>query len=105
MRDLATLLQVLAGPLPADPFAWTTPALDLTAQLDAGIEGLRLQWLAATGVAEPDPRVAAAAEAAARELAEAQGALLLPDALAIDAARWQEPFYAMMGVDPVRGGR
>jgi Asp-tRNA(Asn)/Glu-tRNA(Gln) amidotransferase A subunit family amidase len=99
VRDLATLLQVLAGPHPADPFAWTSRPPDLLRALDAGIADVRLQWLARTGVAEADSRVAGSARTAARELAAAEGAVLLPGAIELDAARWQEPFYAMMAAD------
>jgi Asp-tRNA(Asn)/Glu-tRNA(Gln) amidotransferase A subunit family amidase len=99
VRDLATLLQVLAGPLAADPFAWTTRPRDVLSALDAGLAGIRVQWLATTGVADVDPRVPGVAETAARELAAAEEAQLLPEPLELDAARWQEPFYAMMAAD------
>jgi len=98
VRDAATLLQVLAGPFPGDPLALKAAAPDLVGGLDRGVEGLRIRWLASTGVSEPDPRVAFAAEAGVRSLAAA-GAIVDDAPVVLDAARWQDGFYDMMSAD------
>jgi Asp-tRNA(Asn)/Glu-tRNA(Gln) amidotransferase A subunit family amidase len=94
VRDMATMLQVLAGPFASDPLALTAPAPDLLSDLDEGIRGVRMRWLASTGVAEPPEDLTALVAAAARELGvDAEAPATLP------ADRWQDPFYAMMGAD------
>lgn len=98
IRDLASLLQVLAGPLDADPLAWTSPVPDFASELDRGVAGKRIRWLGSTGVAPVDPRVASVAEAAARSF-EAGAAIMDETPVELDATPWQEGFYAIMNAD------
>jgi Asp-tRNA(Asn)/Glu-tRNA(Gln) amidotransferase A subunit family amidase len=98
VRDLAELLAVLAGPLEDDPLAWTAPPPELLAELDDGIAGIRVRRLAATGVADPDPDVAEAVAVSADLLVREAG-LAEGEPAALDAARWQEHFYAIMSAD------
>lgn len=94
VRDMATMLQVLAGPFAGDPLALTAPPPDLLSGLDAGLDGVPMRWLGTTGVFEPGERLTAVVAEAARTLR-----VDLSDPAAIRADRWQEPFYAMMGAD------
>jgi aspartyl-tRNA(Asn)/glutamyl-tRNA(Gln) amidotransferase subunit A len=77
VADAALLMNVLAGHDPGDPYSVARPAEDFTADLDRGVDGLRL------GVSEHwfgdslDADVAAAFEVAVREL-ERLGAVLVP---------------------------
>jgi Asp-tRNA(Asn)/Glu-tRNA(Gln) amidotransferase A subunit family amidase len=97
-RDLAELLTVLGGPLAADPLAAPGPPPDLLGPLESGIAGVRVRRLTGTGVAAVDPDVAELIEGAARSLI-AEGEMVEGEPLALDTARWQEDFYAMMSAD------
>ncbi|MBY4208730.1 amidase [Rhodococcus fascians] len=77
VADCASMLDVLAGHDPGDPYSAAVEVPDFTVQLDRGVGGLRL------GVSERyftdrlDPDVAAAFENAVRAL-EAAGATIVP---------------------------
>ncbi|OZE94933.1 amidase [Rhodococcus sp. 15-2388-1-1a] len=77
VADCATMLGVLAGHDPLDPYSTAIEVPDFTAQLDRGVRGLRL------GVSERyftdrlDPDVAAAFDTAVRIL-ETAGATIVP---------------------------
>ena len=98
-RDLAELLTVLAGPLAADPLAAPGPPPDLLGPAsESGVAGVRVRRLTGTGVAAVDPDVDELVERAARLLI-AEGEMIEGEPLALDTARWQEDFYAMMSAD------
>lgn len=66
VADAALLLQVLAGPDPADPAAASAPVPDYTAGLDAPVRGLRVAVIRNHFFEAVDADVAAAVEAAIR---------------------------------------
>ena len=65
VRDSAILLQALSGPDDRDPVCIRTQPPNFSANLDKGIEGLRIGWTPDFGSAPVDPEVRAACEAAA----------------------------------------
>jgi amidase len=76
VEDLARLLRVLAGENPEVPFPRAVP--DLLSGLDAGVQGLRIGWLADWGGAYPiEPGILDLCEAALHQL-EAMGAVVEP---------------------------
>ncbi|TXN57278.1 amidase, partial [Methylobacterium sp. WL18] len=66
VADAALLLQVLAGPDPADPAATSAPVPDYTAGLDAPVRGLRVAVIRNHFFEAVDADVAAAVEEAIR---------------------------------------
>jgi Asp-tRNA(Asn)/Glu-tRNA(Gln) amidotransferase A subunit family amidase len=61
--DVALVQQVIAGPDPRDATALTSPAPDVLATLEAGVEGIRVAWTPDFGRIDVDPRIAAAGRA------------------------------------------
>ena len=65
VADAALMLSVIAGPDPRD--AYSLPRMDgmLGADVEAGIEGLRVAYSPSLGLRDPEPEVARATDAAA----------------------------------------
>ena len=57
VRDVAILLQVMAGPDPGDPIALKETPPDFSAALNKGVKGLRLGWTPDLGSLPVDPEV------------------------------------------------
>ncbi len=70
VADAATFLQVTAQPDSRDWYALPPTGDDFTADLSAGVEGLRIAFSPTLGGAQVDPEVAAAVAVAARQFAE-----------------------------------
>jgi aspartyl-tRNA(Asn)/glutamyl-tRNA(Gln) amidotransferase subunit A len=68
-EDCALLLEAIAGPDPADPTTLDVPVPRYAAELGGGVAGLRVGLVEHLLEGAVDPRVAAAVEAAAGELA------------------------------------
>lgn len=96
-RDLATLLQALAGPSRLDPLARADDPPDLLESLEAGVRGVTIAQLESTGVAEPDAGVLDAVTSGIDILVDAGASRRRT--VTLDAAAWQEGFYAMMAAD------
>jgi Asp-tRNA(Asn)/Glu-tRNA(Gln) amidotransferase A subunit family amidase len=71
VADMALLLQVIAGPEPATPWALPEPAPDFRAPLDQGVSGLRIAWSSDFGHIAVDPEIVAASQPALEALARA----------------------------------
>ncbi|BCH31178.1 amidase [Mesorhizobium sp. L-8-10] len=99
VRDAATLLQVLAGPMPQDPFCRTDAPPDYLAALDAGIKGVRVAWWDNT-VAEgfSAPEVLSVVRASA-EMIGTFGARLAPEPLRLDTDGVDEAWRILDFVD------
>jgi amidase len=70
VADVALGLTVLAGTDPRDPFA-LLGGLDATEEPERSVQGLRVAWSPDLGGIPVDPRIAAQAEAAVRDLERA----------------------------------
>ncbi len=70
VRDAAILLGVMAGPDASDPRAMPGPVPDFTAELNAGVEGMRIGWSPDLGGGPVDPEVRAVTAAAVGAFAE-----------------------------------
>jgi Asp-tRNA(Asn)/Glu-tRNA(Gln) amidotransferase A subunit family amidase len=57
VEDAALMLEVMAGPDPADPLSLDGPPLDYAASLNADLSGLRVAWSPDLGYAHVDPEV------------------------------------------------
>ena len=68
--DAALVLQAIAGPDPADPTALLDPVPDLTAEIDAGVAGLRIGLDRTYVTKDVDPDLSRAVLAAADVVAE-----------------------------------
>lgn len=97
--DIATLLQVLAGPDLVDPFA---PPVLLRDWRDVQVPGLRVGWYVDDGVAAPLPAVRSAVESAAAALADA-GATVAEVAPPPAVARATELFFRATAADAGEG--
>ena len=75
-QDVALLLSVMAGPLPADPYSIGAPSLAIDlASPERAAPGLKIGWIEHFGRYRTDPEVARLTGAAVRSL-EAQGAVV-----------------------------
>ena len=75
-QDVALLLSVMAGPLPADPYSIGAPSLAIDlASPERAAHGLKIGWIEHFGRYRTDPEVARLTGAAVRSL-EAQGAVV-----------------------------
>ena len=86
VTDSALLLNVIAGPDDRDADSLPAEDLDYVAELDHGIEGMRLAYSAEMGYATVDPEVARLCEQAAMRLSEAGATVEQVD---LD---WQDPY-------------
>ena len=76
VTDAAIALSVIAAPDTRDVYGWISPAPDYTRDLDAGVKGIKIAYSPTLGMnCQVDPDVAAAVEAAVKDL-EAQGAIV-----------------------------
>jgi aspartyl-tRNA(Asn)/glutamyl-tRNA(Gln) amidotransferase subunit A len=76
VADAARTLSIVSGPDLRDMTAWNCPAFDFMADLDRGVQGLRIAWSPKLGTVKAlDPEIERAARQAAEALAE-QGAIL-----------------------------
>ncbi|MEE8442781.1 MAG: amidase [Dehalococcoidia bacterium] len=66
VRDVALLLQVMAGPDPDDPTSINEPPPDFSASLEAGVRGLRFGWSPDLGSLLVDPEVRRITQEAAK---------------------------------------
>ena len=73
--DLALLLQVIAGPEAATPWALPEPAPDVRGKLDGGVCGLRIAWSPDFGHIPVEPAILAAARPALDALAAGGAAI------------------------------
>jgi len=71
VRDVATMLQVLAGHDPSNPSSLRGEAPDYLAGIEEGIAGLRIAFTADFGWIDVDPRIAAITSEAVQQLAGA----------------------------------
>ena len=90
VRDAATVLGVIAGHDPMDATSSTEPVPDYTANLDAGVRGLRLGVPAEYFAEGLDPEVRRAVEAAIEQL-RAAGAEIKP--ISLPHTRYAVPTY------------
>ena len=91
VRDVALLLQVMAGPDPRDPSSIKEAAPDFLRSLTGDVRGLRIAWSPDYGYAPVAPDVREAAEQAAKSF-EALGAHVEEAAPSLDGARMRELF-------------
>lgn len=70
VRDVALVLDAMAGPDPRDPLSIDGPASPLLAACDGDLRGLTLVWSPDLGYVPVDPEVRAVAEAAARRFGD-----------------------------------
>lgn len=75
VRDVALLLQVLAGYDPDDPYSFDVPVDDYLTHLDAGVGGMRLALAGGDYFEQTHPAVKVAVEQAARDLASSGAAV------------------------------
>ena len=93
VADTAAVLQVMAGHDPRDPISLRHEVQDYSAQLDAGISGLRLAVVKEMAWGEgTDPEVRAAFSAAVDTLREA-GAVI--EEISLPLARWAVPLQLL----------
>ncbi|MDK3018382.1 amidase [Pseudodonghicola flavimaris] len=99
VRDAATLLQVIAGPMEGDPLCRRDAPPDYLATLEEGIAGVRAAWWHNT-VAEgfADPEVVATVRAAANRVTEA-GARLAPREVVLETDGIDEAWKVLDFVD------
>ncbi|HET8636175.1 MAG TPA: Asp-tRNA(Asn)/Glu-tRNA(Gln) amidotransferase subunit GatA, partial [Acidobacteriaceae bacterium] len=90
VRDAATVLGVIAGQDPMDATSSSEPVPDYTANLDAGVRGLRLGVPAEYFAEGLDPEVRQAVEAAIEQL-RAAGAEIKP--ISLPHTRYAVPTY------------
>jgi aspartyl-tRNA(Asn)/glutamyl-tRNA(Gln) amidotransferase subunit A len=90
VRDAATVLGVIAGHDPLDATSSTEPVPDYTANLDAGVRGLRLGVPAEYFAEGLDPEVRRAVEASIEQL-RAAGAEIKP--ISLPHTRYAVPTY------------
>ena len=101
VRDAALLLQGMAGYVPADPTSRPVPVPDFCAEIEAGIEGLRLAFCPDLHLVELDQAVTNALAAAGRVLSDLGARIdtvsfgstqhLLPTCMAL----WEAEFAAL----------
>ena len=70
MRDAAALLDLLAGPMPGDPYVIERPARPYRSEAEARPTPLRIGVLERSGTVETHPECVAAVQAVARKLEE-----------------------------------
>lgn len=70
IRDTAALLDLLAGPMPGDPYVIQRPPRPYSMEAEAGPEPLRIGVLERSGNVETHPECVAAVQAVARQLEE-----------------------------------
>ncbi len=70
VRDAALMLREMAKPDARDWFSLPHADVDYTADLDAGVKGLKIAYSPRLGYAKVDPEIAAAVAAAARQFAD-----------------------------------
>src|SRR3546814_16860705 len=75
VRDAALMLREMAKPDARDWFALPYADTDYAAGLAAGVKGLKLAYSPPLGYAKVDPEIAAAVDAAAKQMA-ARGAIV-----------------------------
>jgi aspartyl-tRNA(Asn)/glutamyl-tRNA(Gln) amidotransferase subunit A len=99
VRDVALLLQTLAGYDARDPASVPQPAPDFLVACDRQTRELRVAWSPTYGYAPVEPEVRAIAEAAARALADTGCAVDEVEAPFGDdpAELWTAEFYAGIG--------
>ena len=87
VRDVATMIDVMAGPDGVDQ-RFAGPASDCLGGLDRGVAGLRFAWTPDFGYIATDPRVAERVRAAALGLALAGAAVEEPGLVFDDVWEW-----------------
>ncbi len=90
VRDAASVLQVIAGHDPCDATSSTEPVPDYTANIDAGVKGMRLGIPAEYFAEGLDPEVRRAVEASIEQL-RAAGAEIKP--ISLPHTRYAVPTY------------
>jgi aspartyl-tRNA(Asn)/glutamyl-tRNA(Gln) amidotransferase subunit A len=86
VEDVALLLIAIAGHDPRDPASAVVPVPDFCADLERGVQGLRLGLLRAPQSERAEPEVRAAVEQAARRLADAGAEIVEVRAPLLEAA-------------------
>jgi len=85
VKDAALMLQVMAGFDAADPFSRRTPVADYTADIDAGVAGLRIGIDERYCADDTHPAVTEAVLAAAEQFAQLGASLVPVDVLGVRA--------------------
>jgi Asp-tRNA(Asn)/Glu-tRNA(Gln) amidotransferase A subunit family amidase len=103
VRDAATILQIIAPPDDRDSVATRAAAPDYLADLDKGIDGLRVAWMPTFGHdnsagSHGTPDVLRAVQAATLKLEEA-GARVVEESLALDLDRLWVAFVTIADAD------
>ncbi len=86
VADAALSLEVMAGPDERDPTSLPAGETNYLAELDRGIDGLRIGYSPDLGYAQVDPEVATICETAALRLSEAGAIVETVD------LNWQDPY-------------
>lgn len=100
VRDVALLLDVISGHDARDPGSIAEAAIDATAQLTKGVQGLRVGWVASLGYGHVDAEVEAECREAAGVLKNAGAIIetLAEPLFEMDpAVAWNEVFYGAIG--------
>jgi len=94
VRDTALMLDVLAGPAPASPFAAAMPAEPFSDQVGRDPGRLRIAWCATSSITEPDDEAVRAVRSTAELLAGLGHEVVELDRQPIDDAAMLKDFLA-----------